>query len=119
MYKRVYISFDSSSLGDSIAWIPYVLEFQNKHNCKVIVSTFKNFLFEEVYPELEFVNPGSEVPNIYAMYKIGWFYDKNREPELPNTISLQKAASNILGLTHKEIVPRVKSNWGNECGMKR
>ena len=116
--KRVYISFDSSSLGDSIAWIPYVLEFQNKHNCKVIVSTFKNFLFEEVYPELEFVNPGSEVPNIYAMYKIGWFYDKNREPELPNTISLQKAASNILGLTHKEIVPRVKSNWGNECGMK-
>ena len=116
--KRVYISFDSSSLGDSIAWIPYVLEFQNKHNCKVIVSTFKNFLFEEVYPELEFVNPGSDVPNIHAMYKIGWFYDKNREPELPNTISLQKAASNILGLSHKEIVPRVKSNWGNKCGMK-
>jgi len=116
--KRVYIAFDSSSLGDSIAWIPYVLEFQKKHGCKVIVSTFKNFLFEEVYPELEFVNPGTEVPGIYAMYKIGWFYDKNKEPQLPNTIPLQKAATNILGLPYEEIVPRVKSDWGNECGMK-
>ena len=116
--ERVYIAFESSSLGDSIAWIPYVLEFQKKHNCKVIVSTFKNFLFEDVYPELEFVKPGADVPNIYAMYNIGWFYSENKEPELPNTIPLQKAASNILGLEHREIVPRVKSDWGNVCGMK-
>ena len=26
--KRVFISFESSSLGDSLAWIPYCLEFQ-------------------------------------------------------------------------------------------
>jgi hypothetical protein len=44
--KRVYIAFDSKSLGDSIAWIPYVMEFKKKHNCKVIVSTFWNHLFE-------------------------------------------------------------------------
>jgi hypothetical protein len=30
--KRVYIAFDSKSLGDNVAWIPYVLEFQKKHN---------------------------------------------------------------------------------------
>ncbi len=116
--KRVYIAFDSSSLGDTIAWIPYVLEFQKKHNCKVIVSTFKNFLFEDVYPELEFVKPGTEVGNIYAMYKIGWFYNSDKEPVPPNTIPLQKAATNILGLPYEEIVPRIKSDWGNECGMK-
>jgi len=111
--KRVYIAFDSSSLGDTIAWIPYMLEFKNKHKCKLIVSTFKNFLFEDVYPEIEFVKPGTEVHNIYAMYKIGWFYNENKEPTIPNTIPLQKTATNILGLPYQEIVPRIKKDWGN------
>jgi len=108
--KRVFIAFDSSSLGDTIAWIPYVEEFRKKHNCKAIVSTFKNFLFEDVYPELEFVSPGTTVENIYAMYKIGWFYDSNKEPVLPNTIPLQATACNILGLEYKEIKPKILSS---------
>ena len=111
--KKVYISFDSSSLGDSIAWIPYVLEFQQKHKCTVTVSTFKNFLFEDVYPSLEFVKPGSDVADVYAMYKIGWFYDNNKEPQLPNTIPLQQTATNILGLEYKELTPKIKSNFNN------
>ena len=105
--RRVYISFESSSLGDTIAWMPYVEEFRCLHNCEVIVSTFKNFLFEKEYPMLEFVAPGTTVNNIYAMYRLGWFYDKNREPVLPNTIPLQQTATNILGLSYKEIKPRV------------
>lgn len=105
--ERVYIAFDSSSLGDTIAWMPYVYEFKKKHKCHVIVSTFKNFLFEECYPGLEFVEPGSVVNNIKGMYSIGWFYDKDREPTLPNTIPLQKAATNILGLEYKEIKPMI------------
>jgi autotransporter strand-loop-strand O-heptosyltransferase len=105
--RRVYIAFDSSSLGDTIAWIPYVEEFRCAHNCEVIVSTFKNFLFEKEYPMLEFVEPGATVNNIYAMYKIGWFYNENKEPVLPNTIPLQQTATNILGLPYKEIKPRI------------
>jgi len=105
--KRVYIAFDSSSLGDNIAWMPYVEEFRKKHNCKMIVSTFKNFLFESKYPDIEFVDPGSVVPNLYGMYKIGWFYDFNKEPTLPNTIPLQMAATNILGLEYTEIRPEI------------
>jgi autotransporter strand-loop-strand O-heptosyltransferase len=87
--------------------MPYVEEFQKKHDCKVIVSTFKNFLFEKEYPMLEFVAPGTTVNNLYAMYRLGWFYDKNREPVLPNTIPLQQTATNILGLPYKEIKPRI------------
>jgi autotransporter strand-loop-strand O-heptosyltransferase len=105
--KRVYIAFESSSLGDTIAWIPYALDFKVKHKCDVIVSTFKNFLFEDAYPELEFVTPGTNVTNIYAMYKIGWFYNANREPEIPNTIPLQQTATNILGLPYEEVKPRI------------
>jgi autotransporter strand-loop-strand O-heptosyltransferase len=105
--KRVYIAFDSKSLGDSIAWIPYVMEFKKKHNCKVIVSTFWNHLFESEYPEIEFVTPGIPVPNLIAMYSIGWFYDKNKEPIQPNLIPLQKTITNILGLDYVEIKPKI------------
>jgi autotransporter strand-loop-strand O-heptosyltransferase len=105
--RRVYIAFDSSSLGDTIAWMPYVEEFRCAHNCEVIVSTFKNFLFEKEYPMLEFVEPGTVVNNIYAMYKLGWFYNENKEPVLPNTIPLQQTATNILGLPYIEIKPRI------------
>ena len=105
--RRVYIAFDSSSLGDTIAWMPYVEEFRCLHNCEVIVSTFKNFLFEKEYPMLEFVEPGTVVNNLYAMYTVGWFYNSNKEPVIPNTIPLQQTATNILGLPYKEIKPRI------------
>jgi len=110
--KRVYISFDSKSLGDSVAWIPYALEFKKKHNCTVIVSTFWNNLFEKTYPELEFVRPGVSVDNLNAMYNIGWYYNADREPEMPNTIPLQKTATNILGLDFEEIQPKISCNIG-------
>ena len=108
--KKVFIAFESKSLGDTLAWIGYCEEFRKKHQCKVIVSTFWNKILD--YPELELVEPGSSV-NCYAMYKIGWFYDSNREPVLCNTIPLQKAASNILGLDFNEIRPRLKYDIGN------
>ena len=116
--QRVYISLESSSLGDTIAWMPYALEFKKKHNCHVIVSTFKNFLFQDVYPELEFVEPGTVVNNIKGMYSIGWFYDSTKEPTLPNTIPLQKTATNILGLEYEEIRPRIAHTICNKFDNK-
>ena len=105
--KRVFISYESKSLGDSIAWIPYCLEFQEVYKCEVIVSTFKNELFETAYPELKFVGRGVIVNNIIAMFELGWFWDDNKEPVNPITIPLQQAASNILALPFKEILPRI------------
>ena len=105
--SRVFIVFESSSLGDTLAWIPYCEEFRKKHNCHVIVSSFMNSMFEDQYPEIEFVGRGVVVPNIKALYRLGWFYDRDKEPEEPNTIPLQKAATNILGLDFKEIRPKL------------
>jgi len=107
MNKRVGIVFESSALGDSIAWMPYVLEFQKKHNCHVIVSTHKNFLFKKMYPELEFVSPGTVINNLYGMYKIGCFYNENKEPAFPNSVPLQQVICNILGLEYNELLPRI------------
>lgn len=109
--KKIYIAIDSSSLGDTIAWVPYALEFQKKHNCKVVLSSFWNKILD--IPEIELIEPGIIVPNIYAQYTIGWFYDSNKEPVLPNTIKLQETATRILGLDFQEIKPNMKYDVGN------
>lgn len=103
--KRIYISIDSRSLGDTIAWVHYCKAFKEKHNCEVVVSTFWNHILD--YPELELVEPGTKV-DCYAMYLIGWFYNPDKEPELCNIIPLQKAATNILGLEFIEMRPQIK-----------
>jgi autotransporter strand-loop-strand O-heptosyltransferase len=105
--SRVFIVFESSSLGDTVAWMPYCEEFRKKHNCHVIVSSFRNDLFKNLYPEIEFVERGVVVDNIKALYRLGWFYDKDKEPVLPSTIPLQKSATNILGLDYKEIHSKI------------
>ena len=111
--KKVYIAFGSKALGDTLAWFPYALEFKKKHNCHLVVSTFWNKFFKEKYPELEFVSPGTTVPNLYAMYEIGWYYDDNdqldkfKQPYDPKQFTLQQTATNILGLEYKEIIPDI------------
>ena len=111
--KRVYICLDSSSLGDTLSWVPYIREFKDKHQCHLIVSTFMNYLFRDTYPDIEFIEPGMVANNIYAMYKIGWFYkdDKFDVSKNPNDFRkepLQKTASDILGLDYKETRPLLK-----------
>lgn len=105
--KTIFISFDSASLGDTIAWIPYCEVFRKLNKCNVIVSTFKNFLFEKSYPNLTFVNPGEIVNNIHGMFNIGWFYDSDKEPQNPQTIQLQKAICNIIGIPFIEQVTNI------------
>lgn len=99
---RVFISFDSKSLGDTLAWMPCCEYFRIFYGCEVIVSTFMNDLFESQYPEIQFVGRGVKVENLVGMFELGWFYDKDKEPIHPATISLQDAAKNILCLPQTE-----------------
>ena len=112
--KRVYIALDSKSLGDTLAWFPYVDEFRKKHNCKVICSTFHNNLFQDQYPEIEFIKPGDVANGLYAMYTVGWFYFADGKMDLNKNVSdfrcipLQQTSSDILGLEFREVVPKLK-----------
>jgi len=112
--QRVYIALDSKALGDSLAWFPYVDEFRKQHNCKVVVSTFMNDMFVEQYPEIEFVSPGTNVVDLYAMYAIGLFYNEDssvnhlKNPNNFREQTMQKMASDILGLQYKEVKPKIK-----------
>ena len=109
--KRVLISLESKSIGDTIAWAPYAVEFAKKNNCKVILSTFHNEWFESNpnYKDIEFIQPGNST-HCYKVYKIGWFksddgkWDQfNMYPNQVNIIPLQQTATDILGLEYKEL----------------
>jgi len=106
--RKILISFDSKSLGDTLAWIPYMEEFRKKHNCELWVSTFWNRLFEtqKEYSDLHFINPGAVVHDLYASYMIGCFDgDMNKNKTHWRDVPLQQVCSDILGLENKEIVP--------------
>jgi autotransporter strand-loop-strand O-heptosyltransferase len=112
---RVYISLDSRALGDSLSWIAYIDEFRKKHNCKVVTSTFMNDMFEQEYKEIEFVAPGTNVTDLYAMYSVGLFYNEDgtingfKNPTDPKHQTMQKMCTDILGLEYTEIRPKIKN----------
>jgi autotransporter strand-loop-strand O-heptosyltransferase len=105
--KVVFIKMDATALGDNIAWIPYVEEFRKKHNCIVICSTFFNDLFKDVYPNILFVQPNTNIDNIYAQYYIGATYDNNIKysPVNADSVPLQEIPSAILKLPNIELRP--------------
>lgn len=113
--QRVYVSLDSSSLGDTLSWFPPIEEFRKKHDCKMVCSTFHNEWFKDNYPEIEFVTPGTIVNNLTAMYTLGWFYmdpkvgdiDYAKNPTNPRPMPLQKSQFDILGLEYQEIKPKI------------
>jgi len=106
--KKVFITFDSESLGDTLAWLPSCEYFRTQYNCKVVVSTFKNDLFKRYYPNMTFVGRGVTVNNLAGMFELGWFFDANKEPVNPVTISLQQTANNILCINPKEeLIPKL------------
>lgn len=108
--KDVLICLESKSLGDTLAWTPYAVKFAEKHKCKVLMSTFHNYLFEGLaeYKKINFVEPGTSHP-CEAVYRIGWFKKNNswedfdRYPTRVNLIPLQKTATDILGLDFEEL----------------
>jgi autotransporter strand-loop-strand O-heptosyltransferase len=122
--KRVMIAFESKSLGDTLSFFPYVEKFRVDNDCHVICATFNNSLFVDQYPNIEFVEPGVSVSNLYALYRLGLFFktyqdgtrDINREyhPIDPKTIPLSKIPSDILGLDYVELRPKLKKLGGEK-----
>ncbi len=111
--QKVLINFESKSIGDTIAWFPYIQKFQEIHNCNVVVSTFHNEWFQSQYPDLNFVPPGVVVDGIQGIYDIGWFYTKDQKIDYSShpidfkSQPLQKTATDILGLEYKEVKPKI------------
>jgi autotransporter strand-loop-strand O-heptosyltransferase len=113
--RNVLVYLDSKALGDTLAWFPYFDEFQKKHGCNLYCGTFRNDIIDTyAYTNLNFIEMGTPLNDIYATYKIGWFYDENNNiklnmnPQEVKSIPMQQTASDILGLDFKEIKPKIK-----------
>lgn len=111
--RRVYVAFESKALGDTLAWFSAVEAFQRRHRCRVVCSTFMNDLFHPTYPAFEFVEPGTTVHDLYAMYRLGWFYGADGTIDFDRNVQdfrrqpLSASAFDILGLPLDEQRPRL------------
>jgi len=108
---KVLVSVDSSALGDTLSWIPYIEEFRKKYAVSnLIVTTFWNHLFEGRYPNIKFRHPGYREEEIDAVIGVGWYEetDTNVHKNDPRTIPMQQIASDILGVEYAgEIRPKI------------
>lgn len=112
--KRVYFGYGSKCLGDTLAWLPQVEAFRQKHKCIAICSTYWNNLFRDSYPQIEFLSPGETAHDLYASYRLHWDYDDTghvdhlAHREDFRTLPLAGTAASILGLEYREIRPAIR-----------
>jgi len=98
--NKVCISIDSSSLGDTLAWMPVIEKFRVKYDCDLYTTTFWNELLSIYYPDIRFQSPGYRESNTKAVIGVGWYEETDRDTHKrdPRSISLQQVAGDILGL---------------------
>ncbi len=113
----VRINIVSLSLGDNLAWVPYVEEFRKKYDLKkVICSTNFNYLFQPIYKNIDFTDTKRDIKEVTARYDISYFDEDLLDndgwlgytsPFNPYKQNMQKAATDILGLEYSEIKPDI------------
>ncbi len=114
--KNVKIVLDSNSLGDLLAWIGAVDEFQKKHQCNLSCVVFNEDLrkiFEKNYLNIKFLSVDVYSEPYFAKYKIGCFEGENARtlsPEDYRTMGLCSIATSILGLSNIEYRPIIEIN---------
>jgi autotransporter strand-loop-strand O-heptosyltransferase len=129
-FNSVYILFGSDSIGDTVAWIPYVDEYRKINNVKVIVHTSHNKLFDKVYPDVIFtdISNSDYITDVDKKFKIdygpelyilngvlspdSWYIENKKYNNCVGyfdyrTKSLQSIAPMILGLPDEEVVPKI------------
>jgi autotransporter strand-loop-strand O-heptosyltransferase len=106
--KNVSITNESPCLGDGIAWMSSVNEFQKKHGCNLSYFTPRKELFQSSYTNINFLDYINEPPgDYYASYKIGCFDPDNTSEcfEDHKKQNLQHIAANMLGVEKKKERP--------------
>lgn len=119
--KVVFIKMDAYALGDNIAWISYVDEFRKLRKCKVICSTFFNDLFKNIYKEILFVAPNTNIDNVYTQYYIGATNELvyKYSPVSVDYVPLQNVISTLLNLPLVELRPPLERQFPKiECSKK-
>jgi autotransporter strand-loop-strand O-heptosyltransferase len=109
--RRVKIVLDTESLGDLIAFVEPVSEFQKQHqanvDCVVYNAALRN-IFKKSYTNINFLDVNGSGDEYFATYWIGYFNDwADRITNDPRTISLTAVPGTILGIGTMELRPNL------------
>jgi len=119
--EKDFLSFDivneSGSLGDAIAWMGIVDNFQKEKNAQVNFYTPHKDLFQSSYPNINFYNYWEKPDASCKYHSIGCF---DIDGVKWNQLNLQEIASKILKIDHKECRTKVSlpSNLKNNFKRK-
>ena len=105
--EDVFINCDSSSLGDNIAWIPYVDDYAKKNNYNIYYFSKWKSLFEKEYLNINFVNSYQEGKSKKASKEIFLGVDLTNDNKYISQTTLQKVASDIFNLQFEEKKPKI------------
>ncbi len=111
--RSIGVFLDSSSLGDTLAWLPQVERFARSHpTATVYLSHFWPDLgFTTDCGNIEIVAPDAELPRLYASVKLGYFLGEDmldRHRSDPRRLPLARIPCDILGIPFEERRPDLK-----------
>lgn len=112
--KDVLVQIPVGTLGDGIAWFPYVDAFQKQHGCNLSCTISKPLkaLFESKYPNIRLIEKSEPVDQsqFYAGYRMGLYFDDwdcIHQPVDFRYVGLHKTAAHILGVPALEEPPKI------------
>ncbi len=117
--KECLVQFDSSSLGDTLAWMGQMELFMEQHKPKkLLVRTHKNWLFDEHYYNsigIELISDWQQTAEV--QYNVGVYYDEEETWKRDEHkydwrhVTLAKIAADRLGLDYREKRPRLAHQY--------
>ncbi|MCX4159749.1 MULTISPECIES: autotransporter strand-loop-strand O-heptosyltransferase [Paraburkholderia] len=109
--QRVCVYFPMGTLGDILAWFPYVERFRQQHGCEVVYTMAETVasLFARSYPQLKHVDVQA-AGEYYASDRMGLFFDDAENDLQPmdfRLVGLHRTAAHILGVDDSELRPQL------------
>lgn len=108
--KKVLVIFNSSCLGDNLAWMPQVEEYRKISNNQVYCVNPYSKIFN--YNKINFLTAEESMNMGFdEIYNLGFFIEnlefKQKGLKDPRKLNLQEVACDILKIPYKEIKPNL------------
>ena len=110
--RDILIQLPVGTLGDTLAWFPYVARFADVRGCRVTCAMADKIipLLRDAYPRIRFVTHADVTEQgiaeqAYATYSIGLFFDDKDNIHQPTDfrlVGLHRTAGYILGVDPNE-----------------
>ena len=110
--KSVTIHLLSNSMGDTIAIVPYVLEYKRKHNVDVFFKINKSFIniLEPSYPEINFIGKDSNIETNETI-TLDYIFFKNIQQGYAEQLGFENPIYIRPIIKHRESIRQIKNKY--------